>query len=151
MRILLQRVSRASVTVDDAIVGAIDHGLLLLVGVAHDDEARHADKLAEKVTGLRIFTDDAGRFNHSLLDVQGGALVVSQFTLFADARKGRRPSFTDAAPPDHARPLCDYFATRLETLGVKPVATGVFGAHMHVDLVNDGPVTIWLDSNDLAI
>ena len=149
MRVLLQRVTQASVTVDDKVVGQIGHGLALFVGVGGDDEEGDADKLADKVAHLRIFNDDAGKFNQSLRDVDGSALVVSQFTLYADCRKGRRPSFTDAGPPDRAAPLCDYFANRLRDLGVQHVATGRFGAHMVVNIVNDGPVTIWLDSESL--
>lgn len=147
MRVCLQRVTSASVKVDGQIVGQVDQGLLLLVGVGHDDTPEIIDKMAAKAANLRIFTDDAGKFNLSLLDVKGGALVVSQFTLYADSRKGRRPSYTDAARPDAASPLCDRFAQQLAQLGVAPVQTGVFGAHMDVSLVNDGPVTIWLDSD----
>ena len=146
MRILLQRVTRASVTVNDNSVGAIGHGLVLLLGIGHDDTRQIADKMAEKIAGLRIFNDDQGKFNLSLLDVAGAALVISQFTLYADARKGRRPSFTGAAPPEQARGLCDDFAHALHRHGVDPVKTGVFGAKMHVEIHNDGPVTIWLDS-----
>lgn len=150
MLILLQRVTRATVEVDGQIVGGIDRGYLLLVGVAHDDTHAVADRMAEKIVNLRLFNNDAGKFDQSLLDVAGGALVVSQFTLFADCRKGRRPSFTDAGRPDHASPLCDYFADKLKQLGVTPVATGRFGAHMQVDLCNDGPVTVWLDSRAIG-
>lgn len=146
MRTLIQRVTRASVTVDNKIVGGIERGLVVLLGVGGQDGAGDADRLAEKITSLRIFNDEAGKFNHSLLDVGGGALVVSQFTLYADTRRGRRPSFTAAAPPERARPLCDHFADRLKRLGVRPVATGTFGAKMHVEIHNDGPVTVWLDS-----
>jgi D-tyrosyl-tRNA(Tyr) deacylase len=149
MRVCLQRVTSASVTVEAKIVGQIDHGLLILAGVGHDDTPDIIDKMAAKVANLRIFSDEQGKFNLSLLDVQGGALVVSQFTLFADARKGRRPSYTDAARPDHASPLCDRFAQQLGSLGVAAVQTGVFGADMLVALTNDGPVTIWLDSVDV--
>ena len=150
MRVLLQRVTSGSVAVDGRTVGAVDHGLVLLVGVGSDDTEAHADKLADKIANLRIFNDDDGKFNRSLLDVGGGALVVSQFTLYADARRGRRPGFTDAALPDVAAPLCDHFARRLSDLGVSHVASGVFGAHMEVRVHNDGPVTIWLDSDDLG-
>lgn len=136
-------------TVDDQTVGAIDHGFVILVGVGPDDGEKHAEKLADKVAGLRVFNDEAGKFNLSLLDVGGGALVVSQFTLYADARKGRRPSFTNAAPPEVASPLCDYFAQKLRDFGVARVETGRFGAHMHVAIHNDGPMTIWLDSDEL--
>lgn len=149
MRILLQRVSRARVTVDGRITGEIAQGLVLLVGVGHNDTQGVAERMAEKVVYLRIFNDDEGKFNRSLLDVAGGVLVVSQFTLYADPRKGRRPSFSDAARPEFAGPLCDYFTQKLRGLGVSLVATGVFGAHMDVEIHNDGPVTIWLDSDDL--
>ena len=146
MRILLQRVSHAAVDVDGRTHGAIGRGLVLLLGVGAGDTRAEADKLADKVVHLRIFNDEAGKFNHSLIEVDGGALVVSQFTLYANARKGRRPSFTQAAPPDVAAPLCEYFAHRLRELGVNHVAAGVFGAHMDVQIHNDGPVTIWLES-----
>ncbi len=149
MRVLLQRVSKGSVSVDGSVVGRIGHGLVMLVGVGRDDTEADADKLAEKSVHLRIFNDEQGKFNRSLLDVGGGALVVSQFTLYADARRGRRPSFTDAAPPERAAPLCDYFADRLRSLGVANVATGTFGAKMAVEVHNDGPVTIWLDTAEL--
>ncbi|ACM04468.1 D-aminoacyl-tRNA deacylase [Thermomicrobium roseum] len=148
MRVLLQRVSEASVTVDGTLVSSIGQGVLLLVGVRHGDDRATAEWLAHKVAHLRIFEDEAGKMNRSLLDVGGSALVVSQFTLYADVRKGRRPSFIEAAPPNEARPLVDTFAETLRALGV-PVETGVFGAHMDVALVNDGPVTIWLDSAEL--
>ncbi len=148
MRVVLQRVTRASVSVDDAVVGAIDHGLLILVGVAEGDGEAQADALARKVAGLRIFADSSGRFNESLVDVGGAALVVSQFTLHADVRKGRRPSFTEAARPEVAELLCDYFAESLRGQGVS-VESGVFGAMMSVELVNDGPFTVVIDSADL--
>lgn len=150
MRVLLQRVSRASVTVEGQVVGQVGQGLLLLVGMGQGDGDAEVSKLAAKVANLRIFNDEQGRFNRSLLDVAGEALVVSQFTLYADARKGRRPSFTDAAPPDLAAPLVDRFAQALRDIGVTRVETGRFGASMQVELLNDGPVTIWLDSADLA-
>lgn len=148
MRVVLQRVTRASVTVEADVVGAIGSGLLILVGVAEGDTESQADALAAKVAGLRIFSDAEGRFNESLRDVDGSALVVSQFTLHADVRKGRRPGFTAAARPEVAEPLCDYFAKALRQQGV-PVETGVFGAMMSVELVNDGPFTIVIDSADL--
>jgi len=148
VRVLLQRVSRASVTVDGQVVGAIGPGLLLLVGVRRGDDQATAEWMAQKVANLRIFEDEAGKMNRSVLEVGGSALVVSQFTLYADVRKGRRPSFIEAAPPEEARPLVDAFAAALRRLGL-PVETGVFGAHMDVELVNDGPVTIWLDSAEL--
>ena len=145
MRALLQRVSRAEVRVGDEVVGRIGPGLVVLLGVGPDDDAAVADGLARKVAELRIFADDEGRTNRSLLDTGGGALVVSQFTLFADTRRGRRPGFTDAAAPEHAIPVYDRFAAALEALGVR-VERGRFGAEMAVELVNDGPVTIWLDT-----
>jgi len=149
MRVLLQRVSEASVSVDGSVVGAIGPGLVLLVGVGQHDTEAQADRLVDKAARLRIFNDEEGKFNRSLLDVAGEALVVSQFTLFADARRGRRPSFTDAARPQIAAPLCEYFANGLRALGVGHVATGIFGAMMHVTIHNDGPVTIWLDTDEL--
>ncbi len=148
MRIVLQRVSRASVSIDGSVVGAINRGLVVLAGVADGDSEAQADSLARKVAGLRIFADVDGRFNESLLDIDGEALVVSQFTLHAEVRKGRRPSFTTAARPEAAEPLVDRFAKALRDQGVD-VATGVFGAIMSVELVNDGPFTIVIDSADL--
>jgi D-tyrosyl-tRNA(Tyr) deacylase len=145
MRALIQRVSEASVEVEGRIVGAIGAGLLVLVGVGHDDSEAEARFLAEKTAHLRIFGDDEGKFNRSLIDSGGAALVVSQFTLYADTRKGRRPSFIDAAAPELAAPLVDRYRECLRELGIA-VAGGVFGAHMRVALVNDGPVTISLDS-----
>lgn len=144
MRALIQRVRRASVTVDDRVVGAIGRGVVVLIGVTHGDTEAQAEWLAQKVAGLRIFEDAEGRMNAGLLDVEGEALVISQFTLYADARKGRRPSFTDAAPPEQAEPLVAHFARALSQSGV-PVRTGEFGAHMLVEIHNDGPVTIWLE------
>jgi D-tyrosyl-tRNA(Tyr) deacylase len=149
MRILLQRVSRAAVTVGGQVVGAIGPGLVVLVGVGHSDTPALARRMAEKVVNLRIFNDEAGKFNRSLLDVGGGALVVSQFTLYADARKGRRPSFVKAAPPEIAAPLVDHYADRLRAEGITRVEHGVFGALMLVEIENDGPVTIILDSEEL--
>ncbi|HEY8168620.1 MAG TPA: D-aminoacyl-tRNA deacylase [Candidatus Limnocylindrales bacterium] len=145
MRLLLQRVARASVAVDGEIVGRIDHGLLVLVGVGHDDDEALADAMAGRVADLRIFRDDEGKTNRSLIDVAGSALVISQFTLYGDTRKGRRPSFLDAAPPAIGDALYRRFADALSSRGI-PVARGVFGAEMAVELVNDGPMTIWLDS-----
>jgi D-tyrosyl-tRNA(Tyr) deacylase len=144
VRALVQRVRRASVTVDDRVVGAIGPGVVVLVGVTHGDTEAEAEWLARKVAGLRIFEDAEGRMNAGLLDVGGEALVVSQFTLYADARKGRRPSFTDAAPPQVAEPLVAHFAHALAQAGVA-VQTGAFGAHMLVKIHNDGPVTILLE------
>ncbi len=145
MRVLAQRVSRAEVRVGDATAGRIGPGLLLLVGVGHDDDEATAIALAGKVADLRIFRDDAGKTNRSLIDVAGAALVVSQFTLYADTRKGRRPSFLDAAPPELGTALYERFAQALEARGVH-VERGVFGSEMAVELVNDGPMTIWLDT-----
>jgi D-tyrosyl-tRNA(Tyr) deacylase len=147
VRAILQRVTRAEVRVDGEVVGGIGRGLVALVGVGPDDDDAVADGLARQVAELRIFADDAGRTNLSLLGVGGGALVVSQFTLFADTRRGRRPGFSGAAPPDQAERLYERFVGALATLGV-PVATGRFGASMAVELVNDGPFTIWLDTAD---
>ncbi len=146
MRVVLQRVSQASVTVDGAVVGAIDAGLLLLVGVAPTDTEADARWLALKCVGLRIFADEQGKMNRSLLDVSGGILAISQFTLYGDSRKGRRPSFVGAARPSLAEPLYERFCILLEEAGVNPVARGRFGADMKVSLCNDGPVTLLLDS-----
>ncbi len=148
MRALLQRVSQASVTVDGQIVGQIGRGLLILLGVGQDDSEAQVKTLSEKIAYLRIFEDEAGKMNRSLLDVGGAALVVSQFTLYADVRKGRRPSFTEAAPPVIAEPLVERFKAALAAHGIH-VEGGVFGAHMDVALINSGPVTIWLDSEQL--
>jgi D-tyrosyl-tRNA(Tyr) deacylase len=145
MRAVVQRVSKAAVRVDGETVGACGAGLLVLVGARHEDTARTAERLAAKIARLRVFPDADGRFDRSLLDSGGDALVVSQFTLLADTRKGNRPGFTDAAPPEHAEPLVERFADALRELGVH-VETGVFGARMEVELVNDGPVTIVLDA-----
>ena len=144
MRAVVQRVSRGSVGVGGEIVGAIGRGVVVLVGVTHDDTEEKAEWLARKIAGLRIFEDHAGKINASLLDVDGAALVVSQFTLYADTRKGRRPGFTDAALPEVAEPLVEKFAQALRGQGV-PVETGIFGADMLVEIHNDGPVTILLE------
>jgi D-tyrosyl-tRNA(Tyr) deacylase len=144
MRAVCQRVSEARVRVDGAITGEIGLGLAVLLGIARADTSIEVDRLATKVARLRIFGDERGKFDRSLLDVDGAALVVSQFTLIADTRKGNRPSFVDAAPPDEAEPLYERFCSSLRSEGVS-VATGVFGAMMAVELVNDGPVTIVLD------
>lgn len=144
MRVLLQRVSRASVTVDSQVVGAIGPGFVALVGVGHGDGEEQARWLAQKVAGLRVFEDDEGRFNRSIRDVGGAVLVISQFTLYADASRGRRPGFTAAAPPEVAEPLVERFAAMLREEGL-PVETGIFGARMLVEIHNDGPVTIWLE------
>jgi D-aminoacyl-tRNA deacylase len=149
MRVVLQRVKYGAVRVDGAVVGAIDHGFVILVGVGHADGDEQAQWLARKIAGLRVFEDDDGKFNLSLLDVGGGCLVVSQFTLYADARKGRRPSFTHAAPPEVAEPLIARFAGMLRQAGVPRVESGEFGARMQVEIHNDGPVTILLDTDEL--
>lgn len=148
MRVVVQRVSRASVAVGGEGVAAVGRGLLLLVGVAEGDDQAEARRMAGKCADMRIFPDDEGRFNLSVTDVDGEALVVSQFTLLADVRRGRRPSFTGAAAPKVAEPLVEAFAGALRDAGV-PAQTGRFGAKMQVELVNDGPVTIVLDSADL--
>ncbi len=145
MRAVLQRVARASVTVDGEEVGRIAGGWLVLLGVGASDGLADAAFLAEKTANLRAFPDAEGKVNLSLLDIKGGALVVSQFTLYGDCRKGRRPGFSDAAPPERANELYQAFTKALETHGV-PVQTGRFQAHMAVDLLNDGPVTFILDS-----
>lgn len=145
MRILLQRVSRARVCVLGEPERGVGKGLLALVGVGPEDDEAVARRLAEKTANLRVFENEEGRFDRSLLDVGGGALVVSQFTLYGDAAKGRRPDFTGAARPEKAEPLVRAYAEALAATGVE-VKTGTFGAHMDVELVNDGPVTIWLDS-----
>jgi D-tyrosyl-tRNA(Tyr) deacylase len=144
VRALVQRVTQARVTVGDETVGDIGPGLCVLVGVTHDDGETHARRLAEKVANLRVFDDEAGVMNRSLLDTGGAALVVSQFTLYGDTRRGRRPAWSAAARPEHAEPLVERFAAGLATFGV-PVATGRFRAHMQVALVNDGPVTLLLE------
>lgn len=148
MRAVIQRVCRASVTVDGETVGQIGRGFLVLVGVTHADGQAEADWLARKIAGLRLFEDAAGKMNLGLAEVGGAVLVVSQFTLYGDARKGRRPDFLQAARPEQAEPLVDYLALRLREEGL-PVATGRFRAMMEVALVNDGPVTLWLDTADL--
>ncbi len=145
MRAVVQRVTSAEVTVDGQRVAAIGHGLLVLLGVGRDDGREDADYLAAKIANLRIFDDSAGVMNRSALDVGAAALVVSQFTLFGDCRKGRRPSYGLAAPPEAARPLYEHFAARLAQAGLT-VATGTFQAMMEVRLVNHGPVTLLLDS-----
>jgi D-tyrosyl-tRNA(Tyr) deacylase len=147
VRAVIQRVSRASVTVDGQVVGAIDRGFLVLLGVTHNDGRAEADRLARKVAGLRIFEDEAGKMNLSLADIGGAVLVVSQFTLYGDARKGRRPDFLQAARPEVAEPLIEYFGAQLRGLGLT-VATGRFRAMMDIELVNEGPVTLWLDTAD---
>ncbi len=144
MRLLIQRVSQASVTVDQQTISKIGKGLLILLGVGHGDREEQAAFLAEKTANLRIFEDEQGKTNLSVLDVKGEAIVVSQFTLYADTRKGRRPSFIDAALPEVAAPLVERFIELLRSHGV-PTQTGQFGADMKVEIHNDGPVTIWLE------
>lgn len=145
MRAVVQRVNEARVSIEGSVVGEITRGFLVLLGVGKEDQEEDADYLAAKIPQLRVFEDDEGRFNLSLLDIGGGILVVSQFTLFGDCRKGRRPSFTDAAETRQARELYHYFITKLKENAIS-VATGEFQAHMAVELVNDGPVTLLLDS-----
>lgn len=145
MRLVLQRVQRGKVSVDEQTIAEIGPGLVILLGIAPGDSEADAQTLVEKVVHLRIFEDEAGKMNLSLLEVKGEAIVVSQFTLYADTRKGRRPSFTGAALPDLARPLVEHFAALLRQQGV-PTQTGQFGAHMLVELANDGPVTIVLET-----
>jgi D-tyrosyl-tRNA(Tyr) deacylase len=146
MRAVLQRVSSGQVAVNNQNVAKIGRGLVILLGIGPADTQEQARILAEKITHLRIFEDEQGKMNLSVQEVGGQAIVVSQFTLYADTRKGRRPSFTDAAPPDLARPLVDFFAQQLNSLGV-PTQTGEFGAHMLVEIHNDGPVTILLEAD----
>lgn len=148
MRALLQRVSRASVTVDEQIVGHIGQGLLVFLGIGHEDNEATVKTLADKIVQLRIFSDAQGKMNLSLLDIQGEMLVVSQFTLHADVRRGRRPSFTNAASPSLANSLYELFKETCTQYGLT-VASGIFGASMSVELQNEGPVTIWLDSEQL--
>jgi D-tyrosyl-tRNA(Tyr) deacylase len=145
MRAVIQRVSRARVVIDGETVGEVGRGLLVLLGVTHADTADEAARLADKVVGLRIFNDADGKMNLSIADVGGGVLVVSQFTLYGDCRKGRRPSFIDAARPEVAVPLYEAFVKGVKALGI-PAATGRFGAMMQVELVNDGPATLIVDS-----
>ncbi len=150
MRACIQRVCQGQVTVAGEITGRIDHGLVVLLGVAHDDGAKQVQWLAEKIAGLRIFEDDEGKLNRSLGEVGGAMLVVSQFTLYGDCRKGRRPSFVDAAPPGLAESLYEQFVARVVELGI-PVETGRFRAQMDVTLTNQGPVTIWIDTAEVRL
>jgi len=149
MRVLIQRVSKASVSVDGGEPRQIDRGMVILIGIGPSDDTGLASKYAEKVANLRIFPNDDGKFDKSLLDIQGSALVVSQFTLYGDCRKGRRPDFTGAAPPAIAEPLYAHFVEALQGLGVT-VKTGEFGAKMAVEISNDGPVSVWIDSEASA-
>ena len=148
MRAVVQRVSSASVTVDGGVVGAIERGFLLLLGITHDDSEAEAVYLAHKIAGLRLFEDADGKLNLSLTEIGGSVLVVSQFTLYGNARKGRRPSFIHAARPEQANPLYERFCELVAQEGI-PVQRGVFQAEMQVALVNDGPVTLWLDTQEL--
>ncbi len=144
MKAIVQRVQKASVTVSGKLIAEIGNGLLILLGVGKEDNEENARILAEKISHLRIFADEQGKMNLSVLDINGSAIVVSQFTLFADTRKGNRPSFIDAATPEIASPLCDRFAEKLQQMGI-PTQTGEFGTHMMVEILNDGPVTISLE------
>jgi D-tyrosyl-tRNA(Tyr) deacylase len=148
MRAVLQRVTKGKVTVDDRVTGQIGLGLVILLGVGAGDTEAEVELMANKIANLRIFADGEGKFNLSAMDAQAEMLVVSQFTLYADCRKGRRPSFTDAARPEAASPLCDSFVGKLRAMGFK-VETGEFQADMLVEIHNAGPVTIWLDTDDL--
>ncbi len=149
MRAVLQRVRQGQVTVDGEVVGAVDCGFVALVGVTHEDDKAQAELLAKKTANLRVFEDSDGKMNLSALDVGAGVLVISQFTLYADTRKGRRPSFVHAARPETAEPLVRHYAERLQAEGIAHVQTGVFGAMMLVEIHNDGPVTIILDTDEL--
>jgi len=149
MRVVLQRVSRGSVTVDGQVVGAVERGFVALVGVTHGDTPAQAEFLARKTANLRVFDDAEGKMNLSALEVGGGVLVISQFTLYADARRGRRPGFTDAALPSFAAPLIGHYAACLRQAGIERVEQGVFGALMAVEIHNDGPVTILLDTAEM--
>lgn len=148
MRLVVQKVSQSSVKIDGKIVGAIDKGFMVLVGITNGDDENLVEKMVDKLVNLRIFEDENDKLNLSLLDVKGSILSISQFTLYANCKKGRRPSFIDAAKPEISSPLYDYFNEKLEEKGIK-VERGVFGAMMEVSLVNDGPVTIILDSNEI--
>lgn len=149
MKAVIQRVKYATVKIDNVLHGACEQGFMILLGVGHGDTTADADKLLKKIPVLRVFEDENGKMNRSLLDVNGGALVISQFTLYADCTHGRRPSFTDSAPPDIANELYEYFVEGMKNAGVSSVQTGAFGADMAVELLNDGPVTIILDSKEL--
>ena len=144
MRALVQRVKYGKVSVEGKVTAEIEQGVVILLGVGHTDTETQADFLSDKIANLRIFEDPEGKMNLSLLDIHGAAILVSQFTLYADTNRGRRPSFVDAAKPDRARPLVSYFADRMNNLGI-PTGQGIFGADMRVEIHNDGPVTIWLE------
>lgn len=150
MRVILQRVRSGRVTIENRVTGAIENGFVALVGVTHGDTQEHAALLSCKTAHLRVFQDKQGKMNLSLLDIQGGVLVISQFTLYADTRKGRRPSFTDAAPPEIASSLVEHYASQLRAEGIQRVEKGIFGAMMQVEIHNEGPVTIILDSQDFG-
>ncbi|MEA3307201.1 MAG: D-aminoacyl-tRNA deacylase [Elusimicrobiota bacterium] len=147
MRVLIQRVNKANVTINDEVEAAIKEGYVIFLGVGEGDTEKDADYLSEKTANLRIFSNDKGKFDHSLLDIKGEALVISQFTLYGNTRKGRRPDFTKAAKPDIADKLYQYFNESLRKKGV-PVKTGIFAAEMVVEIINDGPVTIMIDSEE---
>lgn len=149
MRALVQRVSHGSVTVDGTLVGQIEQGLVVLLGITHADTSAHSEQLATKTVNLRIFDDGQGKMNLSVLDIQGGVLIVPQFTLYANLKGSRRPDFISAARPEVAEPLFEQFVARVRTMGVAQIATGIFRAMMHVEIHNDGPVTIWLDTATL--
>ena len=150
MRAVVQRVSHCKVTVDGNITGEINTGFLILLGVEKEDDEKQADKLCDKISGLRVFTDENDKMNLSLKDINGEVLVVSNFTLCANCRKGRRPSFDAAARPENAEPLYEYFCSRMLSNGICKVGKGIFGADMKVSLLNDGPVTLIIDSKELA-
>lgn len=149
MKCILQRVSTASVSVNGQVIGKINQGFLVLLGIEAADTQVDQDKILKKMLDMRIFPNEDGKFDQSLMDIQGDVLIVSQFTLMADCKKGRRPSFTSAAPPDKAKAMCDQFVEAVKKAPIGHVATGEFGANMQVSLINDGPVTIPLDSNTL--
>ncbi|RQW19820.1 D-tyrosyl-tRNA(Tyr) deacylase [Bacillus sp. C1-1] len=149
MRIVLQRVKHASVKVEEDVVGSIDHGLLLLVGVTHEDEQKDSRYLVDKIANLRIFSDSEGKMNLSVRDIEGSILSISQFTLYGETKKGRRPNFMAAAKPEHALTMYEAFNDQLRDIGLR-VETGRFGEHMDVSLLNDGPVTIILDSKETS-
>ena len=149
MKAVLQRVTHANVVVEGELISEIEKGFLILLGVSGDDTKDDADVLSKKISGMRVFEDENGKMNLSLTDIGGSVLVISQFTLLADCRKGRRPSFINAGPPDMANELYEYFCERIKTDGIENVKKGIFGADMKVSLLNDGPVTILLDSKEL--